>query len=172
MRPNAVESLRTIQTALAEHLVPELTSVYALDIVQALTMLVESLANEWDTAAENMRRDNEKLRGLLSLAPGVAGNTLPAAIVKEAAQAIAKPATESVTLSALSAENELLRAALERLLVGLESEASRLGEAGVSLRRDIYAHLREVALRGWSFWDMASFRERMTDIRANIGQMT
>lgn len=166
MRPNAVESLRTIQTALAEHLAPELTSVYALDIVQALTMLLESLANEWDSAPEDLRRENETLRKLLGSAPGFAGNVLDAAIVSEVEESLRTPAGGPATLSGLSAENQRLRAALERLLVGLETEYSRLSEPALSLRRDIYAHLREVALRGWSFWDMASFREKMAEIRA------
>ena len=166
MRPNAVESLRTIQTALAEHLAPELTSVYALDMVQTLNMLLESLANEWDTAAEDLRRENETLRGLLSSAPGAAGNVLAAEIVREVEDALRTAATGAVTISGLAAENQRLRAALERLLVGLEAEHSRLGEPALSLRRDIYAHLRDVALRGWSVWDMMSFREKMAQIRA------
>jgi hypothetical protein len=31
----------------------------------------------------------------------------------------------------------------------------------MALRSDAYRHLREVAARGWSFWDVFSFRERM-----------
>lgn len=166
MRPNAVESIRTIQTALAEHLAPELTSVYALDIVQALTMLLESLANEWDTAPEELRRENESLRKLLGSAPDAGGNVVNAAIVSDVEEALRTPPAAPATLSGLSAENQRLRAALERLLVGLESELAHLGEPALSLRRDIYAHLREVALGGWSFWDMASFREKMAEMRA------
>ena len=166
MRPNAVESLRTIQAALAEHLAPELTSIYAQDMAQGLTMLLESLANEADTAAEDMRRENEDLRRLLGGAHAVTGNVLAPPIVRQVEAALEVPVTGSVTLSDLSAENQPLRGALEGLLVALEAESACLGEPALSLRRDIYAHLREGSIRGWSLWDMMSFREKMVAVRA------
>ena len=43
---------------------------------------------------------------------------------------------------------------------------AELVEALMSLRSDAYRHLREVAARGWSFWDVFSFRERMARLRA------
>jgi hypothetical protein len=36
----------------------------------------------------------------------------------------------------------------------------------VAMRSDAYRHLREVAGRGWSFWDVSHFRERMARLRA------
>jgi hypothetical protein len=34
------------------------------------------------------------------------------------------------------------------------------------VRREIYTHLRDVSLRGWSFWDVSSFRGRIAEARA------
>lgn len=166
MRPNVVESLRTIQAALAEHLAPELTSVYAQDMVQSLTMLLESLANEADTSAEDLRRENEALRLHLRAARGIDGNGFAPAVVSQVDAALQIPEAGSVTLTDLLAEYQPLRAALEVLLVGLETESSRLSEPALSLRRDIYAYLRGAAVRGWSLWDMMSFREKMAEVRA------
>ena len=44
---------------------PELTSPFAQDAAQTLQMLLESLAAEWDSAAEQLRGDNETLARLL-----------------------------------------------------------------------------------------------------------
>jgi hypothetical protein len=44
-------------------------------------------------------------------------------------------------------------------------ERTYLGEALMAARSDAYRHLREVAARGWSFWDVFSFRERMARFR-------
>ena len=52
MRPNGVESIRAVQSALAEVIAPELTSPFAQDAAQTLQMLLESLAADWDSAAD------------------------------------------------------------------------------------------------------------------------
>ncbi len=44
-------------------------------------------------------------------------------------------------------------------------ERTYLGEALMAARSDAYRHLREVAARGWSFWDVFSLRERMARFR-------
>jgi hypothetical protein len=66
MRPNGLESLRAVQAALAEVIAPELSSAFAQDAAQTVQMLLESLASEWDTAAEQLSLDNETLERLLS----------------------------------------------------------------------------------------------------------
>ena len=66
MRPTGPESVRAIQAALAEVIVPELASAFAQDAAGTVQMLLESIAGEWDTAAEDLRNDNEALRALLS----------------------------------------------------------------------------------------------------------
>ncbi len=172
MRPSAIESLRGVQAALATVILPELQTMFAQDSAQTLQMLIESIAGEWDTTAEDLRRDNLALQEMLDQAQRALsalpkGNESAASVVKEIDGALAAPADDSVALSALSARNARLRAALEALLVFLEDAAGAPGaEPLMALRRSAYEHLREVALRGWSFWDMMSFRERMASARA------
>jgi hypothetical protein len=170
MRPDAIESLRAIQGTLAEALAPELTSIFAQDSVQTLTMLVESLAADWDTAAENLSADNRALRHILSSARdslSAAGgrNEERDVIVSQIDGVLREAGDGSIAVSSLTAENNRLRAALERLLCLLEDSS---GEAAPDIRREAYNHLRQVAVRGWCFWDVASFRERMVRARAEV----
>jgi hypothetical protein len=171
VKPGGVESLRGIQAALADALVPELTSAYAQDAAQTLTMLLESLAAGWDTAVEDLVSANSAVRALLSQAVQVfaanEGNEPAASLVKMCEDAIAVPPAATLRISALTAESEALRAALEHVLVALEDIAAGSADApAMALRRSIYAHLRTEAGAGWSFWDVASFRERMVALRS------
>jgi hypothetical protein len=174
MRPTGIESIRGAQAALAEAIVPELTTAFSQDVAQTLQMLLESLAGEWDTVAEDLRLDNRHLRGLLRdaaeamrSAPSTAAEF--AALVEDIDAAAAHPETASVAISALAAENNAWRALLERAAVLLEDAT---GDASLEslkpVRQAVYSHLRDVAARGWSFWDVASFRERMA--RERVGQ--
>ena len=54
MRPKGIESIRAIQSALAEVIAPALISPFAQDAAQTLQMLLESLAAEWDSAADQL----------------------------------------------------------------------------------------------------------------------
>ena len=171
MKPGGIASLRGIQAALADALVPELTTAYAQDAAQTLTMLLESLAAGWDTAAEDLVSGNAAVRDLLSQAVQVFvagdGNEPAAPLVKLCEDAIAVPPAASLRLSALTAESESLRAVLERVVEALEDIAAGSADApAMGLRRSIYAHLRTEAGAGWSFWDVASFRERMVALKS------
>ena|SRR5438309_2170187 len=172
MRPSGIESLRGIQLAIVEALVPELQSAHALDVAQTLQMLIESLASEWDTAADDLRSDNEasrRLLGALAASSGTApaGNEKLASLVHQISEALAQPEPGSLALSALRAENERLGRVLEAAVVLLEDlSLDRRYQGLMEHRAAIYRHLREVAARGWSFWDMAGFRERMAAHRA------
>ncbi len=131
-------------------------------------MLLESLAGAWDSAAEDLRRDNVAITSLLASALDALDN-LPksSGLGSEIRATLAAPPDERILLSVLTLRSQTLRAALERLIVSLEdSDASQLSEPLAQLRRDIYQHLRSVAARGWSFWDVSSFRERMAAVRA------
>ena len=66
MRPGSLESLRGVQTALAESIVPQLASAYGQDIAGTLQMLLESLAAEWDSLVEDLSEDNRRMRELLA----------------------------------------------------------------------------------------------------------
>ncbi len=172
MRPTGIESIRAIQAALAEAIAPELTSAFAQDAAQTLQMLLESIASEWDTAAECLRQDNETLSALLSasrdpMMRASGRNERLASIVTEIESRLREDAEDSVGLSRLTSRNNALRATLESILVAFEDLT---GEADCQevdeVRRSIYAHLGDVASRGWSFWDVSSFRGRMAAVRS------
>ncbi len=144
----------------------------ALDTAQTVQMLLESIANEWDTAAETLHADNQRLGELLAQAATAirslagAGARL-AALAEQIEDALNQPADDSLAISRLTARNQRLRAVLEETLVVLEDAAGQPGLAALlPLREAIYRHLRSVAARGWSFWDALSFRERMAKLRA------
>jgi hypothetical protein len=169
VRPTALESLRALQGALAETLAPELQTLFAQDAAQTLAMLTESLAAEWDRAAEDLRADNAAMRAVLERAPsGLAAlperNENRDALVSEIDGVMREAGAGDITISSLSAEHQRLAAVLERLLCLAEDTAGE-SDALADTRREAYAHLRTVAVRGWSFWDVASFRERMMRAR-------
>ncbi len=172
MKPGGLASLRGIQVAIADALVPEMSSAYVQDVAQTLTMLLESLAAGWDTAAEDLASGNREVR--LLLVEAVAVFSLPtnrnepaALLVKQCEDAISVAPAASLRISELTAESESLRAPLENVLVALEDiAAGPAGAPAMTLRRSIYAHLRTEAGAGWSFWDLTSFRERMAALKS------
>ncbi len=172
MRPTGVEAIRGIQGALMSVIAPELQSMFAQDTGQTLQMLLESLANEWDTAAETLVGDNRRLVDLLTQARA-ALSSLPAgheglgALAEEIGRELDGPPSESLAVSQLSACRERLYGLLERTIVACEEGADRPELAPLMpVREAIYRHLRVVAARGWSLWDALSFRERMARWRA------
>ena len=178
MRPNGIESIRAIQSALAEVIAPELTLPFAQDTAQTLQMLLESLANEWDTTAQRLRRDNHILAGLLAesrnaINGAVYGNESFVALVSEIEQRLSEDRADSIEIAALSSRNDALLRTLEQTLMAFEDMTGEQASEGItSARGAIYGHLRDVATRGWSFWDVSSFRGRMTAIRAAPREMT
>ena len=172
MRPDGVESLRAIQGAVAEALAPELRTLFAEEAAGAVGMLIESLAAEWDTAAETLVRDNEMLRIVLGEArSGLAtlSNERAPTLVKEIDGVLGQAGDGSLAVSSLTLENNQLR---ERLAAFLElaedADGSPEAEALAPGREAAYRHLREVAVRGWSFFDVSGFRERMMQARAEL----
>lgn len=172
MRPTGIEALRGIQVALAEQITPELQSVFGQDVAQMLQMLGESLAAEWDTAVDDLSRDIRTVIGLLETARDAIGaaparNELLASLVPEIVAVLAEPAPESLAITALTARHDRLNGVLEKVICALEDVAGDTGYAVLMpVRQAIYAHLRQVCLRGWSFWDMASFRESVARAKA------
>ena len=167
MRPNGVESIRGIQAALTEVVSPEVQSEFTRNVLQTIQMLLESLAGEWDTAAEDLHKDNRKLADLLLLS-AQAIRALPhsndqlTSIVDEVEDVVSGEEQQSLVVSTMTATNNQLLATLERVLAVFGDGIDDAEYAGLApVRRAIYQHLREVAVRGWSFWDAASFRERM-----------
>lgn len=172
MRPSDIEILRGLQGALMSVVTPELHSLFAQDTVQTAQMLLEMLANELDTAADSLARDNRTIAGLLAQARE-AIRALPqgggglASLAEEIDGVLAEPDDGSLAVSALNARHRRLSSALERVLAACEDAVGQpQQEPLMAVRAAIYGHLREVAIRGWSFWDVFSFRGRMTQIRA------
>jgi hypothetical protein len=174
MRPDGVESLRAIQGAVAGVLAPELRTLFAEEAAGAAGMLIESLAAEWDTAAETLLRDNETLRTVLGEARGglaALSNERAAGLVKEIDGVLGQAGDGSLAVSSLTLENNRLREQLASFLELAEdvdgtAEAAALAPA----REGAYRHLRQVAVRGWSFFDVSGFRERMMQVRAEQGK--
>ena len=166
MRPTSVEVLRGLQGVLASDIGREVQSLFGQDALQTGQMLLEMLANELDGAADCLFRDNEALVQLLARG-AAAVRSLDAGLAEDTQAALAEPTDGLLTISALSVRNRRLRTLVERLLVVCD-DASAGGEqaALTAVRADAYRHLRDVAARGWSFWDMLSFRERMAQLRA------
>jgi hypothetical protein len=156
VRPTAVEALRGLQRGLASALAPEAGAAFAEDAVRTSQMLLESVIGELAAGDAHVAADSETLRSIL----------------KRGAEAVrgidSGLAAEIVTALGGSTGGERLDGLLERLLVVCE-DAVGGGRAGADLlavRPDAYGHLRRVAARGWSFWDMVSFREFMARLRA------
>jgi hypothetical protein len=175
MRPTGLESIRAIQAALAEVITPELSSTFAQDAAQTLQMLLESLASEWDTAAERLSRDNEILERLLqascdAIVCASSGNERLGSVVSQIEKSLDDGAGGGTSLTALSTRNRALQAVLDQVLMAFEDTYGEPEFTSLeAARRMIYAHLREHATRGWSFWDVSSFRGRIAAIRTAAG---
>jgi len=176
VRPTSPESIRAIQAALAEIIVPELTSAFAQDAAGTVQMLLESIANDWDTAAEDLRADNETLEAFLSASREAIQNAASrnenlSLIVTEIESRLREEQGGDFTLTTLGSRNSILRATLERVLVAFEDLTGEAGYEEVdAVRRQVFAHLRDVATRGWSFWDVSSFRGRMAAVRSGAAE--
>ena len=172
MKPSGVELVRAVQGAVGEVLAPEITSPHAEEAARTIAMMLEALAAEWDAAAEDFVNDSHELERLLGHARDALirltdSNEYAALLVSDIDGVLGGPKPEGLRLSVLSARHNDLNGVLERVLAFIEAN----GESRVTAdaRSQIYAHLRTVAVRGWSFWDAASFRGRMQEIRAGSG---
>lgn len=166
MRPTAAESLRAIQSAVAEQLVPEITSLFAIEATTAITMLCESLIAEADTLAEDLLADNARLRDILSSAgAALKRNGIGATLVSQIDGVLHEDGDRRIAISVLSEENGRLSEALAQLLELIEEGDD---ESLAQVRRAAYHHLRRVAVRGWSYFDVSGFRQRIIEARAEI----
>ena len=168
MRPDPIEVLRGMQKALAIDIGAEVRSPFGQDALGMATALLESTIADLDGAVENLVRDNETIAAFLERAASPV-EALDRSLATDVRSALAQPEDDSLRVAPLAARNRVLRGLLERLLIVLEDEGASGGlpDPLTSVRADAYAHLREVAARGWSFWDLLSFRERMARLRAD-----
>lgn len=171
MRPTASESLRAIQAATMERLVPELQSLFAQEAATAVSMLIESLAAEEDTLAEDLHADNARLREVLESArEPLRRNAAAASLVSKIDGVLAQAGDERIAISSLSSENDRLNDALAELLELIEDSQGDGGQALEAARVGAYRHLRRVAVRGWSYLDISGFRERIVKARAELSE--
>jgi hypothetical protein len=170
MRPTVAETLRAIQGAIAEQLTPQLTSLFAMEAATAASMLAESLLAEWDTLAEDLRADNAGLREILGAARDLLrSNEAAGSLVSKIDGVLAQAGDERLAISSLSSENDQLSDALADLLELIEDTHGQPGcENFGPVRAQAYRHLRRVAVRGWSYFDISGFRERIIKARAEL----
>jgi len=171
MRPTPSESLRAIQAATMERLVPELQSLFAQEAATAISMLIESLAAEEDTLAEDLRADNARLREILESARDpLRRNVGATSFVSKIDGVLAQAGDERIAISSLSSENDRLNGALTDLLELIEDRHGEGDESLDAVRAQAYGHLRRVAVRGWSYLDVSGFRERIVKARAELAE--
>ena len=174
MRPTIAESLRAIQGAITEQLTPELTSLFAIESASAASMLVESLIGDWDTLAEDLSIDNTRLREILGAGrdalQSIAGsNEVEDDLVSKIDRVLAQAGDMRLAISSLSSENDQLNDALADLLELMEGTDGEPGHENFApVRAQAYRHLRHVAVRGWSYFDISGFRERIIKARAEL----
>jgi hypothetical protein len=166
VRPTPAESLRAIQAAVAEQLTPELSSLFAIEASTAITMLCESLIAEEDTLAEDLLADNTRLRDILASARhALRSNTNATSLVSHIDGVLHEAGDRRLAISSLSEDNDRLNAVLAQLLELIED---REDETLAPVRRAAYRHLRRVTCRGWSYFDVSGFRQRIIEARAEI----
>lgn len=188
MRPDTSESLRAIQGAVAERFIPELTSLFAQEAAQAVTMLTESLIAEADTLAEDLQNDNAALRTILghardalaafggsaSQADGGGGvdarrNEHAASLVQTLDGVLCEAGDGRIAVSSLTRENNRLLSVLEPVLEFIEDNVGDPGaDVLAPVRHEAYRQLRRVAVRGWCYFDVSAFRERIASARAEL----
>jgi hypothetical protein len=167
MRPTATESLRAIQSAVAERFTPELSSLFAIEASTAVTMLCESLAAEADLEVENLVTDNDRLRNILSSArEALASNANAATLVSQLDGVLQESGDGPLSISRLSEVNGRLSEALAQLLESIEDNGE--DKSLTKIRSSAYRHLRRVAVRGWSYFDVSGFRQRIIEARAEV----
>ena len=170
MRPNAVEIIRGLQQALMMHILPELKTPFAQDQAQLSLMLLETLAQQWDIAADSLAKDNREMREIfrqaVSIVSALPRGQRPAELrgLQTALRSASRRRDEdSLAISALAARNNDLRALLETLVVACEEAEGNPALASLMpLRQRIYDHLWNVDCRGWTFWDTLSFRGQVS----------
>ena len=136
MRPNGEEVLRGIQGSLMTYVLPELESQYARSELMIISALLAIVAGECDGAAQRLVDENAALRALAARgADALADGELAGEL-----RSLASGGDASVRLSSLRETNDALRAAIARLGVATEGDASMAG-----LRSALLERLREEA---------------------------
>lgn len=131
IRPDAVAIMRGIQRSLMTHVLPEVSSPYAAAQVHYAALLLNTLAAEWDGAAQRLIEDNSDLRAFCGRTAGRMRAESPTLAAELAAVAAEQDA--DLRLSTLGEANDRLRG-----LVSAVEAAIAAGdvEAGAQIRQD------------------------------------
>ena len=137
MKPNAEEVLRGVQGALLTYVLPELQTEYARTEVMLVSALLGIVAAQSDGAAQRLVDDNASLRELAGRGADALARDPAQAELAEALGSLTNGSDASVRLSELSAANGQLRAAIARLGVAAQGNASLR-----ALRQEVLDNLR------------------------------
>lgn len=149
MRPYPEEVLRTLQTGLSAHFLPEISSRYAqaqFAFAQLLFMVVQ---RDYDSAAQDLVDASRELRAILAEADAALASVgRDDARAARARLAALPPPAASVRLSALRAEHEALRQAVCDIAALIEPAADIDELAPLRpVRERLYAYLKADATR-------------------------
>jgi hypothetical protein len=133
LRPRADEVIRGIERSLAEHVLPELRTPYAIAQLQYAIMLLRTVRNEWDGAAERLVEDNRALRALAERTAA----TLETSDHDTAGElrAAASEDDTDLRMKKLGESNDRLRALHTHALAALSEDAA--GEARTALHGSV-----------------------------------
>jgi hypothetical protein len=175
MRPNDVEILRLLESVILE-LGQEVPSLYGKAQAQLAFMLLETVAAGLDEAAHYLYHDIQELRRLLgqvqeAIARVPQDHPRMAPLTQRLAEALAQEAGHDLRLHRLEALHRQLMGSLEVFLCLCEEvRGDPRYEPLMPLQAAAYDHLRRAAVRGWTFWDALSFRERILKERETLAQ--
>ena len=130
MKPGVEQVAGELARRLREEILPELTGFRA-NVAAMGAELMTMIAEQWDGAAANLVSENREFRGLVQRGGELLGDAALAAAVAGA--------DEDLRISALTADNDRLRAALTGLHARVEDAE---GEAARALDTAIWAALR------------------------------
>ncbi len=119
MRPNPPEAIRGVVATLAGGILPELSTPWTQAQLRYSMSLLESIAAEWDAAAENLVRENEDLQRVCRVISERADAHDGGPLIGHMAslrQAAALPPPPGLRLSMLSEFNKTLWTALEPVI--------------------------------------------------------
>lgn len=152
MRPTPPEVIRGVSSNLMSGVLPELATPWAQAQLRYALTVLDSVANEWDGAVENLVRENAALQRFCRLAADTADQTPGddlAARRQALVEAAALPATPDLRVSKLSARNDLLWSTVEPL-VELIGGSDGTEDWYAPLRAELQPLLRAyVAARQW-----------------------
>ena len=119
MRPNVPELVRGVSAALATSVIPQLPTAWSQAEVRYTLGILDTIAAEWDGAADNLVRENGALQRFATSAAALAAENdglLPYPLQEALTDAAALPPVPDLRLSTLAERNDALWRAMIPLL--------------------------------------------------------